>query len=93
MQYILDGKAAAQFSHWAVHPGGRTVLDAVLEGAGLEEEALSASRNVLRDCGNMSSATIMFVLKEIMKRSHGRGCGLAFGPGLTVESMLFQHAA
>lgn len=45
-----------------------------------------------RDFGNMSSATIMFVLKDIMRQGQGRGCGMAFGPGLTVESMLFQQA-
>ena len=89
---ILAGKKTDQFRHWAVHPGGRTILDAVREGAGLGEDALSPSRGVLRDFGNMSSATIMFVLKEIMRQGKGRGCGMAFGPGLTVESMLFEAA-
>ena len=81
------------FRHWAIHPGGRTILDAVREGAELREELLQSSRCVLRDFGNMSSATIMFVLKDIMQRGGGRGCGMAFGPGLTVESLLFQQAA
>jgi predicted naringenin-chalcone synthase len=48
---------------------------------------------VLRRFGNMSSATIMFVLKKIMQQGAGRGCGMAFGPGLTIESMLFQQVA
>lgn len=89
---ILAGKDVADFAHWAIHPGGRTILDAVRDGAALEEELLQSSRRVLRDFGNMSSATIMFVLKDIMEREKGRGCGMAFGPGLTVESMLFQAA-
>lgn len=89
---ILDGGAMDGFRHWAIHPGGRTILDAVREGANLNEDTLQSSRHVLRDYGNMSSSTIMFVLKDIMTRGAGRGCGMAFGPGLTVESMLFQAA-
>lgn len=90
---VLAGGRTDHFRHWAVHPGGRTILDAVREGAGIEEDTLRASREVLRRFGNMSSATIMFVLKKIMEQGKGRGCGMAFGPGLTVESMLFQQAA
>ena len=90
---ILAGNDADTFRHWAVHPGGRTILDAVRDGAGIAEDALKSSRAVLRDFGNMSSATLMFVLKDIMSQGQGRGCGMAFGPGLTVESMLFQQAA
>jgi alpha-pyrone synthase len=90
---ILRGRAANDIRHWAVHPGGRSILDAVRSGAGLEEPALAPSRAVLRRYGNMSSATIMFVLKEIMQGAGGLGCAMAFGPGLTVESMLFEQAA
>lgn len=90
---ILSGRDIGDITHWAIHPGGRTILDAVREGATLQEDLLQSSRRVLRDYGNMSSATIMFVLKDIMERGRGRGCGMAFGPGLTVESMLFQQAA
>lgn len=87
---LLDGYTHRDIVHWAIHPGGRSVLDAVREGAQLEEEQLQASRSVLRHFGNMSSATIMFVLQEIMasKRS-GPGCAMAFGPGLSVESLRF----
>ena len=63
------------------------------QAAGIPEDTLAASRDVLRRFGNMSSATIMFVLKKIMQQGAGRGCGMAFGPGLTIESMLFQQAA
>jgi alpha-pyrone synthase len=93
LPHILSGDRMDNFRHWAIHPGGRTILDAVREGAELREELLQSSRCVLRDFGNMSSATIMFVLKDIMQRGGGRGCGMAFGPGLTVESLLFQQAA
>lgn len=77
---------------WAVHPGGRTVLDAVQEGLQLCPEALSASRRVLSSYGNMSSATVMFVLHELMKtaRAGQTGVAMSFGPGLTAETMRFH---
>lgn len=92
MNAILDGYRRNDIAHWAIHPGGRSVLDAVREGAQLEEHQLTTSRGVLRRYGNMSSATIMFVLNEIMNSSQpaGAGCAMAFGPGLTVESMRFM---
>ncbi|MCW8194621.1 type III polyketide synthase [Proteobacteria bacterium 005FR1] len=91
LDQILGDCTRADIRHWAIHPGGRTVLDAVREGAQLDEEQLSASREVLRRYGNMSSATIMFVLQRIMaeQREPGAGCAMAFGPGVTVESCRF----
>lgn len=79
---------------WAVHPGGRTVLDAVQEGLSLCPEALRASRRVLSQYGNMSSASVMFVLQELMKtgRRGQAGCAMSFGPGLTAETMRFRVA-
>jgi len=79
---------------WAVHPGGRTVLDAVEQAFGLAPAALGASRSVLNDYGNMSSGTVMFVLDRIMRGSkEGRGCAMSFGPGLVAETMMFHMAA
>jgi len=80
--------------HWGVHPGGRAILDKVQRGLGLVEGALEPSRRVLRDYGNMSSATVLFVLKEIAAeaRAGESVCAMAFGPGLTVESGLLQKA-
>jgi predicted naringenin-chalcone synthase len=77
-----------------VHPGGRTVLDAVEKGLALAPEALAASRHVLANYGNMSSASVMFVLRELMQRAQSgqQGCAMSFGPGVTAETMLF-HAA
>ena len=89
---ILDDGHVDDFRHWAIHPGGRTILDAVKDGVGLQDAQLQPSRQTLSQFGNMSSATIMFVLKKIMKEGRGRGCGMAFGPGLAVESMLFHQA-
>ncbi|MGP3533724.1 type III polyketide synthase [Microbacterium sp. RD1] len=75
---------------WAVHPGGRSILDRVQAGLGLADDALTASREVLRRYGNMSSATLLFILRDILAdpaRPDGQRLGaLAFGPGLTLEA-------
>jgi alpha-pyrone synthase len=77
---------------WAVHPGGRSILDAVEKGLELPVDALSVSRKVLSSFGNMSSATVMFVLQQMMQeaRPGQHGCAMAFGPGLTAETMRFH---
>lgn len=92
---VLAGTTADAIDVWAVHPGGRSVLDAVEGAFGLPSSALAASRQVLREYGNMSSATVLFVLKALMceRRPGARGCAMAFGPGLTAETMLFSMAA
>ena len=88
----LRGRQYAQIEHWAVHPGGRSILDKVEARLGLRPEQLGPSRATLRDYGNMSSATVLFVLKHILDQpSTGAGeriCAMAFGPGLTVESAM-----
>jgi predicted naringenin-chalcone synthase len=90
---ILGG--ANDIELWAVHPGGRTVLDAVEQAFALEPAALAASRSVLNDYGNMSSGTVMFVLDRIMRDAQKgqRGCAMSFGPGLVAETMMFRMAA
>lgn len=82
-----DGEPVAL---WAVHPGGRTVLDAVEQGLTLDG-ALAPSREALRRYGNLSSTSIMVVLKSMMDAgSAGLGRALAFGPGVTAESLTFR---
>ena len=79
---------------WAVHPGGRTILDAVQQGLDLDPAALRWSRGVLRDYGNMSSATLMFVLERMMRDAPAdfNGVAMAFGPGLVAETFRFRIA-
>jgi alpha-pyrone synthase len=91
---ILDHASVDAIDLWAVHPGGRSVLDAVERALGLPEDALAWSREVLRRFGNMSSATVMFVLKAMLERAPpGKsGCAMAFGPGLIAETLLFHTA-
>lgn len=80
---------------WAVHPGGRSVLERVQAGLDLDAAMLAASYRVLRERGNMSSATILFILRELLlddgQRADARIAALAFGPGLTVESALLTR--
>lgn len=89
---ILDGALPEAIDLWAVHPGGRSILDAVEQGLGLDANALAASRSVLANFGNMSSATVMFVLQSLLASAKPgeRGCAMSFGPGLTAETMLFH---
>jgi len=79
-------------AHWAIHPGGRSILDKTEAKLGLSEAQLVPSRETLRTNGNMSSATILFVMKAILDApataDGERVCAMAFGPGLTVESGL-----
>jgi len=96
------GRSPAEWSDitgWAVHPGGKAILTTLEQQMGWTSEhtPLTLSHRVLRDYGNMSSATILFVLKAIMEESGlpiGSTIGsLAFGPGLTVEFGLMRLIA
>lgn len=89
---ILNGTPLEEIDLWAIHPGGRTVLDAVERALALDPGKLAASRGVLRDFGNMSSATVSFVLREILRNAQPgeAGCAMSFGPGLVAETMRFR---
>ncbi len=89
---IVAAAEKEAISLWAVHPGGRTILDAVEKGLALPADALAASRDVLLRYGNMSSATVMFVLAEMLTTAKAgeQGCAMSFGPGLTAETMRFH---
>ena len=88
---LLGGRSPAEIVHWAVHAGGRTVLDAVEQGLELGEHALAHSRSVLREVGNVSSATLPFVLSRLLAGAEkGPGMAMAFGPGLSAETFRFS---
>lgn len=81
---------------WAVHPGGPRILAAVNEMLRLPAESLRHSHGVLADHGNMSSATILFILERLIRakrhgETHPEPCiAMAFGPGLTAEVALLE---
>lgn len=83
---------------WAIHPGGRAVLDTSERALGLAPSALAASRAVLRHYGNMSSPTLLFVMDYLLEKAGAEdatralhGLSLGFGPGLTVEGILWHR--
>jgi len=93
---ILDkrGLTPADIDEWAVHPGGRAILDQIEEQLSLPPAELEMSRSVLRDYGNMSSPTVMFVLKGFLEEAESERamtCAIAFGPGLTVETAVLER--
>lgn len=79
---------------WALHPGGRAILDSLQKGLGLNEKQMFPSREILRNYGNMSSVSILFILKKILQENKiQKGeycCAVAFGPGLTMELVMLE---
>lgn len=76
---------------WAIHPGGPRILSAVAEATGFDEGLLTPSRNVLAQYGNMSSPTVLFILKQLQAEQAPLPCVmLGFGPGLTIEAALVR---
>ncbi|MFS0772891.1 type III polyketide synthase [Sphingomonas sp. 1P08PE] len=90
---VTGGHGAGGIDAWAVHAGGRSILDAVQTALALPDDALDAARGVLRDHGNMSSATLMFTLARLLAGPPvTHGVALAFGPGLAAEGLGFRSA-
>ena len=86
---LTGGVEPKSVDAWAVHAGGRSILDAVESALDLAPETLVASRAVLNDNGNMSSSTLMFVLARLFAEKPKSGVALAFGPGLAAEGLRF----
>lgn len=84
------GLTKEQVTHWCIHPGGKKILEAVHRSLGFTNGQLQHSYDVLRDYGNMSSPTVLFVLQNIyrsLERTRPETIfGAAFGPGLTMET-------
>jgi alkylresorcinol/alkylpyrone synthase len=89
-----NGLARADVRTWVCHPGGPKVLDAVAEGLGLEREQLELSWRSLGEVGNLSSASVLFVMADTMRERPGqtgeKGVLLAMGPGFCSELVLFE---
>lgn len=90
---LLAALPQRAFDYYAIHPGGKRILQGVEEQVGITRETNQAAHDVLRQHGNMSSPTILFVLKALMDKwrpsDDGKSVlGLAFGPGLTLESVV-----
>jgi predicted naringenin-chalcone synthase len=86
-----EGLSTEDVAAWAVHPGGPRILDVVAQRLGLPDGALEPSTKVLAEHGNCSSATVLLVLEELLRRAGGLGgpaVAMAFGPGLTLYGAL-----
>lgn len=87
-KYQIDPK---QVKNWAIHPGGMAVLKKSEQALGISSDKLQASYSILRQYGNMSSVTILFILQELLASNHKEIIpAMAFGPGLTVEFGIFR---
>lgn len=84
---------------WAIHPGGKGIVEVLQSKYGLRDEQIAPSLGVLRDIGNVSSATILFVMKKMREQLQEQGTervsgiALAFGPGLTAEMIKITYVA
>jgi alkylresorcinol/alkylpyrone synthase len=91
---VATGTSPGEIQHWVVHPGGQRVLDAFQEALGLPGEALAASRAVLYNYGNMSSASVLFVLDEVLRSNSPRpgdgGLLCSFGAGFGAYAGLVE---
>jgi predicted naringenin-chalcone synthase len=92
---LFDAAVHDPKSLWAIHPGGRAILDAVRSALWLSAEQVAPARKVLANYGNMSSASVMFVFEELQRITppdeYRPGGAMAFGPGLTLEALEFTH--
>jgi predicted naringenin-chalcone synthase len=82
-------------THWCIHPGGKKILEAIQKSAGLSDANLQYSYDVLREYGNMSSPTVLFVLQKVLNELSTNPANppatiftAAFGPGLTMETFI-----
>lgn len=77
---------------WAIHPGGKSIIQAIEKALQLEPHQTQAAWNILANYGNMSSATFLFVLEQLFQQAHQKpwAVGLAFGPGLSMEGLLLR---
>ncbi len=86
-----QGLSIQDVGSWAVHPGGKRILDAVETSLGLEPVSLKASRKILSEYGNMSSPTVLFILQELLTTELSLPLVmLGFGPGVTIEAALLS---
>jgi predicted naringenin-chalcone synthase/4-hydroxybenzoate polyprenyltransferase len=90
------GLKADDYRHWAVHPGGKRIVDDFAAALELDKCLLAPTYNVLKNYGNMSSPTVLFVLKEVLEAAKPEEKGdriftAAFGPGLSIETMQLQY--
>lgn len=94
--HALNGPALEKtdIAHWCIHPGGKKILEAVHKSLAFTNGQLQHCYDILKEYGNMSSPTVLFVLQRIMRsaalKKNDRVFGAAFGPGLTMETFILS---
>ena len=91
VHHLLEKNCAFEECSWAIHPGGKSIIQAIEKGCDLQPQQTSGSWETLRDYGNMSSATFLFVLEKCIKLDRKWTVGIAFGPGLSMEGLLMKR--
>ena len=91
----LVGSSNFEECEWAIHPGGKAIIESVEKALAINRSLTQSTWNVLSQCGNLSSATILYVLKDISQRQTLKKtvASLGFGPGLSVEGLLLKKPA
>ena len=90
------GLVPSDIAHWAIHPGGKKIVDDFATALQLDKTLLAEAYDVLKNYGNMSSPTVLFVLTQVLKKAASAAVGeklfaAAFGPGLSIETMQLQY--
>lgn len=95
IETLLPSELANGDCDWAIHPGGKSIIQAIEKALQLEQHQTLAAWNILANYGNMSSATFLFVLEQLFQQTHQKpwAVGLAFGPGLSMEGLLLRKPA
>ena len=85
-----------EIDYWAIHPGGKKIVDDFFETLQVDKSKAAESYDVLKNYGNMSSPTVLFVLKQVIEKAVSKKgesiFSAAFGPGLSIETMQLQYA-
>jgi predicted naringenin-chalcone synthase len=89
---LVGSRCTFEECHWAIHPGGKTILQAIEKECSLVPAQTTSSWQVLHKYGNMSSATFLFVLEQALQDPWQWIVGTGFGPGLSIEGILIRHS-
>ena len=99
IKVMLDSLAinSNTIDYWAIHPGGKKIVDDFFEALHIDTSKAAESYDVLKNYGNMSSPTVLFVLKQVIEKNTSSKKGetifsAAFGPGLSIETMQASYA-
>jgi predicted naringenin-chalcone synthase len=89
---LLSSDIAVNECDWAIHPGGKAIIYAIEKALKLEKTQTQAAWETLSNYGNMSSATFLFVLQELLKQKSSKqwSIGIGFGPGLSIEGIVLR---